>query len=178
MNSTKTPLLLTGLLAASLLLAGCAGTHSPYGDEYDEPVVPGKTKLLNLTGNPTTEGSAEVYFAASSRVEMLVTFRDRLLAVQVDGKDLPGANKGGQLSYPTGYQAIALTPGIHSISYCHVTRSGLATGVKLCDFSIKDYNFEPNARYMVGENLKLSSSYMGNTTSQSINVRTHIMRLK
>lgn len=178
MNYTKTSLLLTGLLAASLLLAGCAGTHSPYGDEYDEPVVPGKTKLLNLTGNPTTQGSAEVYFAASSRVEMLVTFRDRLLAFQVDGKNLPGADKGSQLSYPTGYQAIALIPGIHSISYCHVTRSGFATGVKLCDFRIRDYNFEPNARYMVGEDLNLRHSQIGNMTTQALRVRTNILRLK
>jgi hypothetical protein len=159
-------------------MVGCAGTHNPYGDEYDEPVVPGKTRLFNLTGSPTTEGSAEVYFAASSRVEMLVTFRDRLLAVQVDGKALPGTNKGGQLSYPTGYQAIALTPGIHSISYCHVTRSGLATGVKLCNFSIKDYNFEPNARYMVGEELSARHGRIGNTTTETVSVGTNITRLR
>lgn len=176
--NSRTSVSLLSCLLSSLLLAGCAGTQSAHGDAYDEPVVPGQTRLLNLTGNPTTEGAAEVYFSASSRTEMLVTFRDRLVAFEVDGKTLPGASRGNQLTYPTGYQALALSPGVHSISYCHVTRSDLATGVRLCNFTIREFNFEPNARYMVDKNLDVRHNRSGNTTTETVRVRTDMQRIR
>ena len=167
--------LINGVL---LLLSGCAGTQNPRGEEYDEPVIPGQTRVLNLTGNLDTDGAAEVYFSASSRIEMLVTFRDRLVAVEVDGKLLPVADKGGQVTYSTGYQAIALSPGIHTVSYCHVTRSAIATGARICGLTVKDFNFEPNARYMVGESVNVTHSMTGSSTLQNLHVRTGITRVR
>lgn len=164
--------LLTGLF--SLILSGCASTTNPAGITYDDLVVPGKTKVLNLTGMPTTEGAAEVYFGASSRVEMMITFRDRLIAFQLDGVDLPGAQPG---STPTGYQAIAVSPGVHTISYCHTTRSDLGTGVVLCNFKVKDFNFEPNARYMVVGNIGITAGSSSGTISQTTSVRTNMVKL-
>jgi hypothetical protein len=165
------------LLFVTLLLAGCAGTSGPDGQDYEEQVIPGKTALLNLTGQPSTTGAAELYFSASQRIEMMVTFHDRLLAFQVDGKYLPGASKGNKVTYPTGYQAIALSPGIHTISYCHMTRSTLATGVAMCNFEIVDFNFEANTRYMVMGNIAINSEQIGNLNSQVANVRTRMVKL-
>lgn len=159
---------------AFFALSGCASNTNPAGDSYDEPVVPGKTKLLNLTGQASTEGAAQVYISASSRNEMMVTFRDRLIAYQVDGKDLPGAKAGYT---PTGYQALALAPGVHSISYCHTTKSDLGTGMNMCRFKIDAFNFEANARYLVIEKVSVTNSSVGGGISQSANVGTSIMKL-
>ena len=164
-------------LSIALLCAGCAGTKGPDGQDYEETVVPGKTALLNLTGKLTTTGAAEVYFGASQRVEMMVKFHDRLLAFQVDGQNLPGADKGNQVTYPTGYQAIALSPGVHSISYCHLTRSTLATGVAMCNFKINDFNFESGARYMVLGDIAVNTGSIGKDMVQTANVRTRMIRL-
>lgn len=162
---------------SSMLLIGCAGIKDPLGYKYEEMVIPGKTKLLNLTGMPSTLGASEVYFSATQRTEMMVKFHDRLLAIQVDGKDLPGVSRGNNFTYPTGYQAIALSPGLHSISYCHTTRSALATGVSMCNFKITDFNFEPNTRYMVQGSIAVDTDWIGNTMSQRANVRTRIIKL-
>lgn len=121
------------------------------------------------------EGAAEVYFSASSRQGMMVTFRDRLIAYGVDGVNLPGAKVGNGA---TGYQAIALTPGVHSVSYCHTTRSDLATGVVICNFEIKDYKFEANARYMVSEAVNVRSVPIGSGSSEQVSVRTTIRKIK
>jgi hypothetical protein len=154
-----------------LFLSGCASSLNPLGEQYHEPVAPGITKPLNWTGKPTTEGAAEVYFGASSRREFMITFRDRLLAYRVDGVDLPGVKVGNGA---TGYQAIALSPGVHSISYCHTTKSDLATGVVMCDFEIKDYQFEANARYMVSESVVVQSVMGG----ERVSVRTRMDKIK
>jgi hypothetical protein len=169
--------LLTLVIISTAFLAGCAGTNSPNGHAYEDTVAPGKVKLLNLTGASTTDGAAEVYFSSSQRTEAAVVFRDRLVAIQVDGKDLPGVDRGNKITYPTGYQAIALTPGVHSISYCHMTRSALATGVWGCNLKINDFNFEPNARYMVQGNVKVSTGTIGNSITQTANVKTGIYKL-
>jgi hypothetical protein len=157
-----------------LALCSCASTTNPQGNSYDETVTPGKTKLLNLTGQPTTESAAEVYFDASSRTEMMISFHDRLIAFQVDDVDLPGANGGYT---PTGYQALALSPGIHTVSYCHTTRSDLGTGAVMCKFKIKDFNFEPGARYRVFEIVSVTHGPSG-TGGQTMTVNTNIMKLK
>lgn len=156
----------------SLILAGCASTTDPWGAQYEESVIPGKTKVLNMTGKSTTDGATEIYFGASSRVEMMVTFKDRLIAFQLDGENLPGAKAGHS---PTGYQAVAVNPGVHTISYCHTTKSTLGSGVVMCDFVLKDFNFEPNARYMVVGNIDVRS---GNSSgSQTTSVRTKLLKL-
>lgn len=157
------------VLFVAMLCTSCSGTKDPYGQEYSDAVIPGKTVLLNWTGQPTTTNSAELYFSASQRTEMFVKFQDRLLAIQVDDKDLPGANRG--LVYPTGYQAIALSPGVHSVSYCHMTRSALATGVGMCDFKIKDFNFKANTRYMLFGDTSVESI----ATGQKITVKTRLV---
>lgn len=161
----------------SILLVGCAGTSTPNGRLYEDIVIPGKTELLNLTGTSSTAGAAEVYFNSSQRTEAMVVFSDRLIAIQLDGKDLPGADRGNKFTYPTGYQAIALSPGIHSISYCHATRSALATGVWMCNYKITDFNFEPNGRYMVQGNITVSTGSIGQTMTQTANVKTGIYKL-
>lgn len=168
---------LTIAIISTTFLVGCAGTSSSNGQAYEDTVAPGRVKLLNLTGASTTDGAAEVYFSSSQRTEAGIVFRDRLVAIQVDGKDLPGADRGNKITYPTGYQAIALTPGVHSISYCHMTRSALATGVWSCNFKINEFNFEPNARYMVQGNVKVSAEMIGNSITQTANVKTGIYKL-
>lgn len=170
MNNLKS--LRTLFFALLILLGGCASGLSPTGEPYHEPVAPGKAKLLNWTGSPTMEGAAEVYFSASSRRELMVTFRDRLLAYRVDGVDLPGAKVGNGA---TGYQAIALSPGVHSISYCHTTKSDLGTGVVMCNFEIENHEFEANARYMVSETVFVRPAPMG---GERISVHTRMNKLE
>jgi hypothetical protein len=158
-----------------IAITGCASIKTPSGSDYDEPVIPGKTKVLNMTGKPTTEGAAEIYFGASSRVEMMITFRDRLVAFELDDVTLPGAKSGYT---PTGYQAIAVTPGVHTISYCHITRSDLGTGVVMCDFKVKNYNFEADSRYMVIGAIGVRAGSSSGTTGQTATVRTNIVKLQ
>lgn len=169
------PNLLSTVLIISIGLTGCASIKNPSGSDYDEPVIPGKTKLLNMTGKPTTEGAAEIYFSASSRVEMMITFRDRLIAFELDGVPLSGAKTGYA---PTGYQAIAVTPGVHTVSYCHITRSDLGTGVTMCDFKVKNYNFEADSRYMIIGAVSVRAGTSYGTTGQTAIVRTKIVKLQ
>lgn len=163
--------IISGVL--SLSLGGCASTTNPMGEGYEDPVVPGKIKLLNLTGRPTTEGAAEIYFSASSRKEMGATVRDRLIAFQVDGKKLNGAEAGYT---PTGYQALALAPGVHTISFCYTTRS-VWSGLVMCEFKVDDFTFESNTRYMVVDNLEYSMRYEGISIAREMAVRTNVLKL-
>jgi hypothetical protein len=160
-----------------VFLVGCAGTNNPNGKPYEDVVSPGKVELLNLTGEKSTAGAAEVYFSTSQRTEAMVVFKDRLIAIQVDGKDLPGADRGDKFTYPTGYQAIALKPGIHSISYCYATRSTLGTGIWGCNLKISNFNFEPDARYMVQGQTTVSTGSIGNTMTQAARVTSGIYKL-
>jgi hypothetical protein len=105
---------------------------------------------------------------------MGVTFRDRLIAFQVDGKNLPGAEAGYT---PTGYQALALAPGVHTISYCHTTRSSLGTGVVMCKFKVQDFTFESDARYMVVENVNVSTGRAGSAIGETVSVRTNVVKM-
>lgn len=171
---TKSSNLLLIVFMIGIGLVGCASTKNPSGSDYDEPVMPGKTKLLNMTGKPTTEGAAEIYFSASSRVEMMITFRDRLIAFGLDGVPLPGAKAGYT---PTGYQAIAVPPGIHTISYCHITRSDLGTGGAMCGFKVENHNFEAGSRYMILGAISVRAGTSSGTSGQTATVSTRLVKL-
>lgn len=164
---------ISGLLIAGAL-AACASGGSPMGGEYDEPVMVGKTLPLNLTGNPSTNGAAEVYFEAREHDGK----HDKLLAILVDGEAL--ANTNPSLLNIKGYQALALKPGVHSIGYCFHGKAMFGS-VGSCKFLIDKFNFEAGTRYMVvaASSVSASSQMIGNKfyTSQEIEIRTGIVKL-
>ncbi|BBP76281.1 hypothetical protein PHLH7_23850 [Pseudomonas sp. Ost2] len=132
----------TTLLAAALTTA-CSSYH--YKD-YQGEWAPETMKPYDLSDN--TADAPVVYFATTQFRALGVPFHRLLLATQVDDKPLPGAGRRSILDV-SGMQALRLTPGKHSLSWCWASMNALGTGGAKCGFGARDIEFRAGQRYVV-----------------------------
>lgn len=130
------------------LVSGCSSGGNYRYRDFQREVSQETVTPLNLSkGN--TEGPI-IYFQSKNETSLLIPYHRLLLVHTVDGKTLPGVESFSMLHYDVllGYQAIKLTPGMHSIKYCWVSFSKLGGGSK-CNFQASNIQFDKNTAYMV-----------------------------
>ncbi|MEZ0529850.1 hypothetical protein ACAW48_11430 [Pseudomonas sp. Env-37] len=89
-----------------------------------------------------------VYFATTRFRGLGVKFHRLLLATHVDDQLLEGSGRRSILDV-SGKQALRLTPGKHSLSWCWVSMNALGTGGAKCGFGARDVEFRAGQRYVV-----------------------------
>ena len=97
---------------------------------------------------PTTRPTHPLCTLQPRDTALGVPFHRLLLATHVDGQQLPDAGRHSTLDV-SGKQALRLTPGKHSLSWCWVSISALGTGGAKCGFGAKDVEFRAGQRYVV-----------------------------
>ena len=131
-----------GMSVAVLLTSACSSyQYNGYAGSIDDPAV----RVLDLS-----DGMADapvIFFDTAQYRELGIPFHRLLLAVRVDGQSLPDAGRRSILDF-SGYQAIRLTPGQHSIEWCWVSMNKLGTGGGKCGFAAPDVRFEAGKRYL------------------------------
>lgn len=131
------------IIAAALLLTSACSNYQykTYAGSVDDPSI----QILDLS-----DGAADapvIYFDTVQYRDLGIPFHRLLLAVRVDGKPLPNAGKHSILNY-SGYQAIRLAPGHHSVEWCWVSMNKLGTGGGKCGFGAPNLNLEAGKRYL------------------------------
>lgn len=134
---------LPGVLLVAGLMTACSNyQYKDYqGDWAPESMTP-----YDLSNN--TPDSPVVYFATTRYRALGVPFHRLLLATHVDGQQLPDAGRRSILDV-SGKQALRLTPGKHSLSWCWVSMNALGTGGAKCGFGAQDIEFRAGQRYVV-----------------------------
>lgn len=132
-------------LAIAVLLtfaSGCSNyQYKTYMGNVDDPTI----KILDLSG-----GSADapvIHFDTMQYRDLGVPFHRLLLAVQVDGKRLPHAGRHSLLNF-SGYQAVRLAPGKHTIEWCWISMNKLGTGGGMCGLGATGIELEAGKRYL------------------------------
>lgn len=136
---------LKSLVALSLasLLGACSNYHYK---EYQGDWAPETMTPYDLSGN---QADAPVVYFATVRYRALgVPFHRLLLATHVDDQLLEGAGRRSILDI-AGKQALRLTPGKHSLSWCWASMNALGTGGGKCGFTARDVEFRAGKRYIV-----------------------------
>lgn len=134
---------LSAVLFTASLAGGCSNYH--YKD-YQGEWAPEKMTPYDLSNN-----SAEapvVYFQTMKYRALGVPFHRFLLATHVDDHLLEGAGRASILDV-SGKQALRLTPGKHSLTWCWVSMNALGTGGAKCGFTARDVEFQAGQRYIV-----------------------------
>lgn len=131
------------VLAMAALGAGCSNYHYKgyQGDWQPELMVP----------YDLSKGAADapvVYFATTRYRALGVKFHRLLLATHVDGELLEGAGRRSILDI-SGEQALRLTPGEHTLTWCWVSMNALGTGGGKCGLTASGVKFQPGQRYVV-----------------------------
>ncbi|BCA26811.1 hypothetical protein [Metapseudomonas otitidis] len=133
---------LLGVAAALLLTSACSNyQYKTYAGNVDDPTV----QILDLSGGATN--APVIYFDTVQYRALGVPYHRLLLAVRVDGEPLPNAGKHSILNY-SGYQAIRLAPGQHSLEWCWVSMNKLGTGGGQCGFNAPNLSLEAGKRYI------------------------------
>lgn len=131
-----------GIALALLMTSACSNyQYKTYAGNVDDPTI----RILDLS-----DGAANapvIYFDTVQYRALGIPFHRLLLAVRVDGEVLPNAGKHSILSY-SGYQAIRLAPGQHSVEWCWVSMNKLGTGGGKCGFSAPNLSLEAGKRYL------------------------------
>jgi len=133
----------TALLAAALTTA-CSNNY--HYKDYQGEWAPELMKPYDLSDN--TIDAPVVYFATIKYRALGVPFHRLLLATAVDDQPLPGAGRRSILDV-SGMQALKLTPGKHSLTWCWVSMNALGTGGAKCGFGARDVEFRAGQRYVV-----------------------------
>ncbi|MGB4075375.1 hypothetical protein [Pseudomonas sp.] len=131
------------LVAISLALGACSGFN--YKD-YQGQIDPAVIKPYDLSGR--TPGAPIIYFDTTTYRDLGVPFHRLLLATHVDDQHLAGAGRGEFYDF-SGYQAVKVTPGKHSLQWCWVSKNSLGTGGGTCSFRAGDVEFKAGQRYLV-----------------------------
>ncbi|MDQ0740246.1 hypothetical protein [Pseudomonas sp. W4I3] len=142
------PSLLSSLkLLAVLLIAGLTTACSNYHyKDYQGDWAPELMTPYDLSNNAAN--APVVYFATTRFRGLGVKFHRLLLATHVDDQLLEGAGRRSILDV-SGKQALRLTPGKHSLTWCWVSMNALGTGGAKCGFSARDVEFNAGQRYVV-----------------------------
>lgn len=142
------PSLLSSLkLLAVLLIAGLTTACSNYHyKDYQGDWAPELMTPYDLSNNAAN--APVVYFATTRFRGLGVKFHRLLLATHVDDQLLEGAGRRSILDV-SGKQALRLTPGKHSLTWCWVSMNALGTGGAKCGFGARDVEFNAGQRYVV-----------------------------
>jgi len=142
------PSLLSSLkLLAVLLMAGLTTACSNYHyKDYQGDWAPELMTPYDLSNNAAN--APVVYFATTRFRGLGVKFHRLLLATHVDDQLLEGAGRRSILDV-SGKQALRLTPGKHSLTWCWVSMNALGTGGAKCGFGARDVEFKAGQRYVV-----------------------------
>jgi hypothetical protein len=146
------------ILIACISFSGCTYTYK----DYKAKVEPGKMELLDLSNNEPN--APEVYFDSNTWRSLGIPFHTLLIAVSMDGKMLEGAGftsigLGGTRA-SSGYQALKITSGVHSLSWCWDSSNGIFGGGSMCGFDLTNFDFESGKRYLIS--WESSSQHRGN----------------
>ncbi|KIH82806.1 hypothetical protein [Pseudomonas batumici] len=134
-------------LAAALLAAGLTTACSNYHyKDYQGDWAPESMAPYDLSDNSTD--APVVYFATTRFRALGVPFHRLLLATHVDDKLLEGAGRRSILDV-SGKQALRLTPGKHSLSWCWASMNAMGTGGAKCGFGARDVEFRAGQHYVV-----------------------------
>lgn len=131
------------VILSSLFLSACSGYHYK---NYQPQIIPNEVDILDLSDN--TPGSATIYFDSITYRDVGIPFHRLLLATKVDGVQLKDAGRFSLLDI-SGYQAIKVSAGSHSLEWCWVSMNSLGTGGAKCDFRLVNFEFEENKRYLI-----------------------------
>lgn len=134
---------LPAVLLITCLTTACSNYH--YKD-YQGDWVPDLMTPYDLSNN--TANAPVVYFATTRFRGLGIKFHRLLLATHVDDQLLEGAGRRSILDV-SGKQALRLTPGKHSLSWCWVSMNALGTGGAKCGFGARDVEFRAGQRYVV-----------------------------
>ncbi|MBA3582801.1 MAG: hypothetical protein H0W44_10155 [Gammaproteobacteria bacterium] len=137
-------ILIAVLLCFSVQACGPLNLRKNYY-QYDEIVVPGKTKILNLSDTENSTERSEIYLDSDASG----SHHRFWLATYVDGVPVPKylqKVKNDLNSKNQGAQAIALTPGKHTIQLCWISVSRLGGG-ETCGQTIKDVDYQKGKVY-------------------------------
>ena len=142
-----TPSLSSLKLPVALLVAGLAsGCSSYHYKDYQGDWVPEAMTPYDLSGNAAD--APVVYFATTRFRTLGVPFHRLLLATHVDNELLEGAGRSSLLNV-SGKQALRLTPGKHSLSWCLASMNALGSGGAKCGLEARDVEFRAGQRYVV-----------------------------
>lgn len=165
----------SGKLSTLLLLAalgsGCSSYH--YKD-YQGDWAPESMTPYDLSDN--SADAPLVYFATTRYRALGVPFHRLLLATHVDGKLLEGAGRRSILDV-SGKQALKLTPGKHSLSWCWASMNALGTGGAKCGFGAQDIEFEAGQRYIVDFSTREDIEGPPGRESMTITIKNEIRNL-
>lgn len=130
-------------MAAMLGLAsGCSNYHyKTYAVDKEDPTL----EVLDLS-----DGAADasiIHFDTTRYRDVGIPFHRLLLAISVDGKPLAAAGRHSLLNF-SGYQAVRLTPGEHSLEWCWISMNALGTGGGTCGFGVPRLDFAAGKRYL------------------------------
>ncbi|WP_417330683.1 hypothetical protein [Halomonas cupida] len=133
------------LLVISLLvlISGCSNyQYKTYAVDVGDPAI----SVLDLSDG--TADAPVVYFDTVRYRSLGIPFHRLLLATRADGERLPFAGKRSILDY-SGYQAIRMNPGQHSLEWCWVSMNALGSGGGTCGFGVSDLDLEAGKNYLV-----------------------------
>ncbi|WP_081951553.1 hypothetical protein [Pseudomonas cremoricolorata] len=160
---------LLGLTAILLMTSACSNhQYKTYVGSLDDPAI----QVLDLS-----EGAANapiLYFDTRQFRELGVPFHRLLLAVRVDGKQLPDAGKHSILNY-SGYQALRLAPGEHSVEWCWVSMNKLGTGGGKCGFGAPALNLEAGKHYLATWSSSTSVTGLRGREQMEISVSSYVL---
>ncbi|TBU91266.1 hypothetical protein DNK34_18920 [Pseudomonas dryadis] len=142
-SSFSSCLKLSAVLLIAALTSACSNYH--YKD-YQGDWAPESMTPYDLSDNAAD--APVVYFATTRFRGLGVPFHRLLLATHVDDQLLEGAGRRSILDV-SGKQALRLTPGKHSLSWCWASMNALGTGGAKCGFAARDVEFLPGQRYIV-----------------------------
>lgn len=131
------------VIALAAVLSGCASfTYKDYQGRVDPDAI----KPYDLSQN--TPDAPVIYFDTATYREVGVPFHRLLLVTHVDDQPLMGAGQGPLFDF-SGYQAVKVTPGKHSLGWCWVSKNSLGTGGGRCGFKASGIEFIAGQRYVV-----------------------------
>ncbi|WP_439850000.1 hypothetical protein ACTACG_17115 [Pseudomonas syringae] len=162
-------------LPAVLLFVGLTSACSNYHyKDYQGDWVPELMTPYDLSNNAVD--APVVYFATIRFRELGVKFHRFLLATHVDDQLLEGAGRRSILDI-SGKQALRLTPGKHSLTWCLVSMNALGTGGAKCDISARDVEFRAGQRYVVDFSTSSAISGPPGREISTITIKSEIRNL-
>ena len=168
-------LLLRLKLPAVLLMTALSTACSNYQyKDYQGDWAPESITPYDLSNNTTD--APVVYFATTRYRALGVPFHRLLLATHVDGQQLPDAGRRSILDV-SGKQALQLTPGKHSLSWCWVSMNALGTGGAKCGFGAQDIEFQAGQRYVVDFSTREDSNGPPGREVSTITIKSEIRNL-
>ncbi|WP_026145604.1 hypothetical protein [Pseudomonas asplenii] len=162
---------LSAALLAATLSTACSNYH--YKD-YQGDWAPELMKPHDLSDNAAD--APVVYFATVRYRALGVPFHRLLLVTEVDDQRLPGAGRRSILDV-SGMQALKLTPGKHSLTWCWASMNALGTGGAKCGFNARDVEFLAGQRYVVDFSTREDISGPPGREMSTITIKSEIRNL-